>query len=87
MLSRLYLNIPASWSSSDSLAYAEQSEPNAENPDITVEGTASDVGLDDIFGADNLSLISFSGIAKKINSKPSKQYSLKSKFIPSSKKN
>jgi len=59
------LNIPAgAWSSSDSLAYAEQSEPNPENPDIAVEGTASDVGLGNIFGAGNLSLISLPGITK-----------------------
>ena len=60
------MNIPAcSSSSSDSLAYAEQSEPNAEKPDITVEGTASDVGLGNIFGEDNLSLISLPGFEKK----------------------
>lgn len=60
------MNIPAcSSSSSDSLAYAEQSEPNAEKPDITVEGTDSDVGLGNIFGGDNLSLISLPGFEKK----------------------
>ena len=56
--------VPAGSSSSpESLAYAEQSEPNAEKSDITVDGTASDLGLDNIFGADNLSLISLPGIA------------------------
>ena len=59
------MTIPAGSSSSpESLAYAEQSEPNAEKSDITVNGTASDVGLDNIFGANNLSLNSLPGIAK-----------------------
>lgn len=58
------MNIPAGSSSSpESLAYAEQSEPNAEKSDIKVDGTASEVGLDNIFDADNLSLISLPRIA------------------------
>ena len=60
------MNVPAgSSSSSDSLAYAEQSEPNAEKPDITVEGAASDIGLDNVFGVDNLSLIPLPIFEKK----------------------